>query len=125
MNRLERTNIADFPLYVWAESDTPNRARFCDPMKRERISLGIKEQKGAFLLNQPLSRVVEVGEAAQLFGLSPRQIKRLKATYGLESERRVFMARTTTGGKERHCSLTVDPRRHTRKANAGPVQPSP
>jgi hypothetical protein len=121
-------------------------------MKRERISLGIKEQKGAFLLNQPLSRVVEVGEAAQLFGLSPRQIKRLKATYGLESERRVFMARTTTGGKERHCSLTVDPRRHTRKRTpakivadkfdyvvsqescgpysdevraAGPVQPSP
>jgi hypothetical protein len=52
-------------------------------MKRERISLGTKEQKRAFPLNQLLSRAVDVGEAAQLFGLSPRQIKRLKASYGL------------------------------------------
>jgi hypothetical protein len=27
MNRLKRTNIADFPLYVCLEFDTPNRAR--------------------------------------------------------------------------------------------------
>lgn len=50
-------------------------------MNREQISLGTKEQKRAFVLNQLLSRVVDVGEAAQLLGLSPRQIKRLKARY--------------------------------------------
>jgi transposase len=50
-------------------------------MKREQISLGTKAQKRAFVLNQLLSRVVDVGEAAQLLGLSPRQIKRLKARY--------------------------------------------
>jgi hypothetical protein len=54
----------------------------CDPMKRERISPGTKEQKRAFPWNQLLSRAVDMGEAAQLFGLSPRQIKRLKASYG-------------------------------------------
>jgi transposase len=50
-------------------------------MKREQISLGTKEQKRAFVLNQLLSGVVDVGEAAQLLGLSRRQIKRLKASY--------------------------------------------
>ena len=50
-------------------------------MNREQIRLGTKEQKRAFVLNQLLSRVVDVGEAAALLGLSPRQIKRLKATY--------------------------------------------
>jgi transposase len=50
-------------------------------MKREQIRLGTKEQRRAFILNQLLSRVVDVGEAAQLLGLSPRQIKRLKARY--------------------------------------------
>jgi transposase len=50
-------------------------------MKREQISLGTKEQKRAFVLNQLLSRVIDVSEAAQLLGLSPRQIKRLKASY--------------------------------------------
>lgn len=50
-------------------------------MKREQISLGTKEQKRAFVLNPLLSRVIDVGEAAQLLGLSPRQIKRLKASY--------------------------------------------
>jgi hypothetical protein len=44
-------------------------------MKREEISLGTKEQRRAFVFNQLLSRVVDVGEAAQLVGLSPRQIK--------------------------------------------------
>lgn len=50
-------------------------------MKRERINLGTKEQKRAFVLNRLLSRVVGVDEAAQLLELSPRQIKRLKARY--------------------------------------------
>ena len=34
-------------------------------MKREQISLGTKEQKRAFVLNQLLSWVVAVDEAAQ------------------------------------------------------------
>lgn len=50
-------------------------------METERISLGQREQKRAWVLTQVLAGLATVGEGAAALGLSVRQVKRLKAAY--------------------------------------------
>jgi len=50
-------------------------------MNEETVTLGHSEQKRAMVLNQVLAGLVTLGEAAVVLGLSPRQVKRLKAAY--------------------------------------------
>ena len=53
-------------------------------MEEERVTLSAAEQRRVLVLNHLEKGAVTVGEAAQLLGISERQVKRLRAEYRRE-----------------------------------------
>jgi len=51
---------------------------------KERITLSKKEQKRLMVLNEVERGVMTSSEAAELLGLSPRQVRRILAAYRKE-----------------------------------------
>lgn len=69
-------------------------------MERGDIFLSAKEAKRVFVIEQVLSGKLTVRQAAQLLGLSERQVKRLKG--GMQKEGVAFLAHKNRGRKPSH-----------------------